>query len=335
MGPLCSTKAATLAVVIPAFRRRYLAQTLESLARQTATQDEFHVYVADDGSPEDIESIVTAFAPRLNLTYRRFPENLGSISLVRHWHRAIDASTEPWVWLFSDDDEAEPDAVAAVLETIRSTARANPLIRLSLQLIDGEGGSTAPRISYAADQTHAEFLDEHVSNPALYCVIQNFIFSRASYAAAGGFSEHPGGHYTDLSSWPRFARGGGVLSPARGGVRYRVHVNALSQQALGGGRSWNDYLAGMAGFFAAMDSEYRVANRIANPPCPGLRFAAHLLRYQFRRLTWMQMRRVELGALQVWPRMPWSTRVAFWKAVLAPWARHFRSKLKHLIGGPA
>ena len=100
-----------LAVIIPAFKGRHLAATLASFAAQTDRR--FRVYVADDGSPEELAPIVAPFRAQLDLVYHRFPENLGRTSLAGHWHRAMALSRERWVWLFSDDDLVSPDSVAA------------------------------------------------------------------------------------------------------------------------------------------------------------------------------------------------------------------------------
>jgi glycosyltransferase involved in cell wall biosynthesis len=46
--------APELAIIVPAFRVRFLERTLQSLAAQTDRR--FRVYVGDDASPEPVES---------------------------------------------------------------------------------------------------------------------------------------------------------------------------------------------------------------------------------------------------------------------------------------
>ena len=48
-----------LAIVIPAYKAKYLPETLDSLVAQTDKR--FHVYIGDDKSPEDIETIVKRY----------------------------------------------------------------------------------------------------------------------------------------------------------------------------------------------------------------------------------------------------------------------------------
>lgn len=91
-----------VAIIIPAIKRKFLRKTLRSIFLQSI--DNFHVYIGDDASQEDLQSIISDF-PQDKITYRKFKTNLGSYDLISHWKRCIAMSNnEPWIWLFSDDD---------------------------------------------------------------------------------------------------------------------------------------------------------------------------------------------------------------------------------------
>ena len=76
-----------LAIIIPAYKPNYLAETLESLAVQT--NKNFRVYVGDDASPHDIKKIVDEFHNTLDIRYHRFQENMGAFSLVKHFRKVV------------------------------------------------------------------------------------------------------------------------------------------------------------------------------------------------------------------------------------------------------
>jgi glycosyltransferase involved in cell wall biosynthesis len=132
--PFLKMSAPELAIIIPTYRVRFLERTLSSLAAQTDRR--FHIYVGDDASPEAIEPIVKKFQARLPLTYHRFSENLGGRSLTQQWSRCIALSTEPWVWLFSDDDVMEPDCVASFYRTLAATHGGFNVYRFNTLVID-------------------------------------------------------------------------------------------------------------------------------------------------------------------------------------------------------
>ena len=81
-----------LAIIIPAYKGRFLGAALDSLARQSCM--DFTVYVGDDCSPEDIGEIVSKYAGSIDIVYRKFEDNLGGTDLSAHWERAMCV----WPW---------------------------------------------------------------------------------------------------------------------------------------------------------------------------------------------------------------------------------------------
>lgn len=65
-----------LAIVIPAYKGRFLKETLDSIAVQVH-KDEFVLYIGDDASPERLDKIVESYQNKVNLVYHRFSENMG------------------------------------------------------------------------------------------------------------------------------------------------------------------------------------------------------------------------------------------------------------------
>ena len=146
---------ARLAVVIPAFRRRFLAEALESLARQTDPR--FHVYVCDDGSPEPLRDLTEKTLPPERLTYQRFEPNMGARHVVRHWNRSVRITTEPWVWLFSDDDVMEPRCVETFLALVEAEPSAGDVFRFNSLTIDVGGSVTRVNPPHPPLETPVEF----------------------------------------------------------------------------------------------------------------------------------------------------------------------------------
>jgi glycosyltransferase involved in cell wall biosynthesis len=310
-----------LSIVIPAYRSRYLARTLESLAAQTDRR--FRVYVADDGSPEDLAAIVAPFATRLDLVYRRFPDNLGGTSLVRHWDRAIRLGDEPWVWLFSDDDLMAPECVAAVHARLERGPETAALLRFDVDLIDAAGATIRREAPFPAWLDAGGYVRRILEWSGELCMIQNIVFRRAVYEAAGGFADLPGGYCADVVTWPRFARAGGIRRLEAGRVCFRLHPDSLGSE-LGfhwarGGEAVRCYAAvirefrAIAGPSVAADPAWRRAElewfghwfRFAEPLKPDVR--AVVAR--------------EMSAL--WRNRPLAWRVAFWRNYGAVVARHY------------
>lgn len=62
-----------IAIVIPAYKCRFLRQTLDSIVVQTCRS--FTVYIGDDASPQNLKEIVSDYADKMNIVYRRFDTN--------------------------------------------------------------------------------------------------------------------------------------------------------------------------------------------------------------------------------------------------------------------
>ena len=82
-----------MAIVIPAYKGRFLKETLDSIAVQ-AHKDEFVLYIGDDASPERLDKIVESYQNKVNLVYHRFSENMGGKDLVAHWERCIQLAAD-------------------------------------------------------------------------------------------------------------------------------------------------------------------------------------------------------------------------------------------------
>ncbi|HVU23806.1 MAG TPA: glycosyltransferase family 2 protein [Opitutus sp.] len=216
-----------LAVVIPAYKGRHLGAALESLARQTDRR--FRVYVADDGSPEDLWATVAPFRERMPLVYHRFDDNLGRDSLVSHWHRAVALGKEPWVWLFSDDDEAEPDCVAAFYATRdRGDEPEVDLFRFNLDIIDDTGNVRSRPKEHPPFESAWEQSLAIVGDRLRQWRVVDHIFSRAIFAARGGLPDFPMAFFSDSAAWIEFGTPRGVRTIPAGRVRWRHHEESLS-----------------------------------------------------------------------------------------------------------
>jgi glycosyltransferase involved in cell wall biosynthesis len=206
-----------LAIVIPAFRVRFLERTLRSLAAQTDRR--FHVYVGDDASPEPIEPIVKLFQERLPLTYHRFSENLGGRSLTRHWSRCIALSREPWVWLFSDDDMMEPDCVASYYRTLEATQGGFAVYRFNTLIMDENDRPLRLNPPHPETESGTQFL-YFLLRGLRSCIAQEAIFSRAAYDRHG-WVDFPLAWGTDNASQIVWAESKGLMRIDGARVRWR------------------------------------------------------------------------------------------------------------------
>lgn len=301
-----------LAVVVPAFRGRYLQEMLASFAAQTDRR--FHMYIADDGSPEPLAASVAPFAGRLALTYHRFEDNLGLPGMVQHWHRAIALSREPWVWLFSDDDAVAPDCVATLLGELERAPETRSLLRFDVEFIDGNSAPLRREAGFPRQLSAAEYAHRLLTRDRDPCMIQNVVFRRSIFDAEGGFSPALGGYCSDYATWPRFARMGGIRRLDGGKVYFRYHDTSVGAfvgfhaprraEAIEAYRQALHAIRFAVGVEEASQARWRRAE---------FNWFTHWFRYLPRPLNGEEREQVAEVMAELWLTHRWAARFWFWK----------------------
>lgn len=224
-------KASTLAIVIPAYKPDFLQRTLESIAAQTC--NDFTVYIGDDCSPSDLKSIVSPFADRINLVYKRFETNEGSEDLVAHWERCIRLSSEQWIWLFSDDDLLPEDAVERFYKAIAAHPEAS-FFRLPLCTIDEDDNIINAPLPFSASENSAqEYLMEYFITGRSSAACE-YIFRRELFDSLE-MVHFPCAWCSDIATWYSYANKAGNIVNIEGAPAYwrnAPNVNISSTRGL-------------------------------------------------------------------------------------------------------
>ena len=175
-----------LAIVIPAYKTRFLREALQSVAGQTDRG--FQLYVGDDHSPEPVAEIVREFQGKLDIQFHRFEQNLGRTSLVRHMERCIRLTREPWVWVFSDDDRMDENCVAAFAAELKDTGGRHDAYRFNTLWMDGAQTIISQSPPHPLEESGGEFLRARLRGDR-NSTLQEVIFSRQAWEASGGIPD--------------------------------------------------------------------------------------------------------------------------------------------------
>ncbi len=205
-----------LAIVIPAFKPDFFREALESIAAQRDRR--FRVYVGDDAGPDAIRTVCGDF-PELDLEYHRFSENLGSVSLTRQWDRCIELTSEPWVWLFSDDDVMDPECVESFYQDTRRER--HDVFRFQTSTIDAKGSEIRANALHPSVEAAHDFVLARLEGRRDSFVVE-YIFRRSAWEALGGFPDYPVGWCADDAAWFLFAEARGIGTLGTGRVSWRA-----------------------------------------------------------------------------------------------------------------
>jgi len=92
-------------VTIPAYKRAFFLECIESVLMQTYTN--FELIIVDDASPEDLYSIVSKFKDT-RICYYRNEKNCGAINIVDNWNICLGYASGDYVICMGDDDKLLP-----------------------------------------------------------------------------------------------------------------------------------------------------------------------------------------------------------------------------------
>ena len=196
-----------IAIVIPAYKPDFLDATLRSIANQQPGA--FRVYIGDDASPADLQRICQPYASQFDLRFTRFDANLGQQSLVAHWNRCVRLSSEPWVWLFSDDDIMEPGCIDRIREAIRAEGDQFDLFHLNVTAIDAHGAVLRQEPQFPPVLAAAQFAAARLRFE-LASYAPDYVFSRAAFDRIGGYVPFPLAWCSDDATWISLAGERGI-----------------------------------------------------------------------------------------------------------------------------
>jgi glycosyltransferase involved in cell wall biosynthesis len=149
---MINSNTAPVTVIIPTYNRADLiAQSIDSVLDQTWRPHEIIVVV--DGSTDDTAARLQPYADRVQVVVK---DNGGKSSAL---NLGLSMASQPYVWIFDDDDIATPDALRRLVLALE----VNPDAGFSYGLLDKfyggwPGEVTEPLICYRSSDQRALYL---------------------------------------------------------------------------------------------------------------------------------------------------------------------------------
>jgi glycosyltransferase involved in cell wall biosynthesis len=215
-----------LTIIVPAYKPDFLAPALQSLVEQSV--HDFDVLVADDCSPYALTDIVRDFQGSLRIAYHRFADNLGGMSLAAQWSRSVRLGRSPWIWLFSDDDLADPHCVEVLLAALTGPLAQNTrLFHFNTRVIDAAGMVIRETRPYPSRLSAKQFLQGRMAMrySSFAC---EYVFSMAAFDEIGGFVDFPAGWCSDDASWIALAGDAAIVTLDGAMVSWRRSTKNIS-----------------------------------------------------------------------------------------------------------
>ncbi|WP_321332315.1 glycosyltransferase [uncultured Bacteroides sp.] len=210
-----------LAIVIPAYKSTYFDQALNSIAEQSC--HDFTLYIGDDNSSDNLESIVDKYVGRINIVYKRFDSNLGGKDLVAQWERCVDmVNEEDWVWLFSDDDTMDENCVFEFYNSLKETGACYDLYHFNVDVINSESRiiSNSANFDYPKILSCIDFYKKRL-NGSLPCYVVEYVFRKQAFLNVERFQSFDLAWGSDVATWAKLSYSKGIYTIPKGRVKWR------------------------------------------------------------------------------------------------------------------
>ena len=104
----CKKMDKKFSITIPAYKRTYLKDAIDSCLVQT--YKDFELIIVNDSSPEDLESIVRLYSDT-RIRYYKNEINCGAVNVVDNWNKCLEYATGDYIICMGDDDMLLPNCL--------------------------------------------------------------------------------------------------------------------------------------------------------------------------------------------------------------------------------
>ena len=192
---------------IPAYKGKYIKETIDSLLAQTL--QEIEIIVADDRSPDNLGKILSEYKdPRIR--YYLNEENLGGRNPMYNYNKAFSFATGEYSVIAGDDDLYHSQYAEKMLKLAESHPEVD-IFHCRIGIIDGKGkltkiGDLWPEYESCADYLYSRGVRRSAQT------MPEFFVRTSALKAIGGMVEMPLAWYSDDATWFFLAKEKGIVA---------------------------------------------------------------------------------------------------------------------------
>ena len=213
------SKDIKFSVTIPAYKDKYLKETIDSVLAQT--YQNYEVVIVNDASPYDLDSIVSQYSD-YRIRYYKNEKNCGAKDVVDNWNICLSHATGEYLICMGDDDNLTPHCLQDFADLIGKYPELD-LYHARSEIIDD-------------DSNFVCLLEERPEWESVYSLMYNprnthlgdWLFKTETLRKNGGFFKLPYGWQSDDISAFIAAASHGVANTKEPGFQYRGNGLSIS-----------------------------------------------------------------------------------------------------------
>lgn len=206
-------------VTIPAFKDKFLKETIDSVLAQTYSN--YEVVIVNDASPYDLDSIVSQ-CDDSRIRYFKNEKNCGAKNVVDNWNICLSNATGEFVMCIGDDDKLTPRCLQDFAELIEKYPELD-LYHARSEIID-DNSNFVKTLELRSERESVYSLMYNPRNTHL----GDWLFRTDTLRKNGGFYKLPYGWQSDDISAFIAAASYGVANTQEVGFQYRGNGLSIS-----------------------------------------------------------------------------------------------------------
>ncbi|MBO7490597.1 MAG: glycosyltransferase family 2 protein [Bacteroidales bacterium] len=232
-------KKGVVSIAIPAYKDKYLAETIESALGQTYRNIE--LIIVDDHSPYDVGGVVRRYEDE-RIKYYRNRRNMGRRSIVLNWNKCLDYARGEFFVLLCDDDVLMPDFVSELLKLAGKYPQCNVFHARKYEKDEREGSLNETPV-WPEYEGHEKYVKEYFDNNRRHTVSE-FLYRTAAIRQLK-YIVFPVGFFSDDASLILFTKDGGIASSQEPLLFFRFsneHISSNGKYNIGKARAMRQFL---------------------------------------------------------------------------------------------
>lgn len=210
-------------ITVPAFKRSFLKECLDSVFAQT--YNNFEVIVINDNSPENLDDIISQYADS-RLFYHKNTVGYGAYNVSNNWNECLNRAHGEFFMCIGDDDKLLPDCLEKYLKLIELYPQYD-LYHARTQIIDE--ASEVIDLQEARPLTESAYsMIWHRWFSARKTFIGDFLFRTEALRTHGGFIWFPFAWGSDEQTVYSMAAKRGIANMQEFGFQYRINKQTIS-----------------------------------------------------------------------------------------------------------
>jgi len=210
-------------VAIPAYKGKYLRESIESVLNQS--YKDFELIVVDDASPENLYAIVEQFKDD-RIQFYRNEHNEGAVNVVDNWNKCLSLAHGDYICLMGDDDIMGEN----YLKSMDAMSEKYPYVDVfhgRTMEIDEKGKSTLLYQSWPEWQNVYDLIWHRIARLRV-TFISDFTFRVMALKGVGGYYKLPLAWGSDDITSYLVAKCNGIVSTNEVVFYYRRHNTSIT-----------------------------------------------------------------------------------------------------------